>query len=155
MVWSKSFGGVQSDMAYAVASAVDGCLVVGDTHSSGAGDSDALVMKISSDGSLVWQKTFGGADFDAPTCVAVAQDGGFLVGGTTFSFGNGVRDFWLFKVGVEGEVLWSCTVGRGGYEEAYGVVDVGGGDLVLAGWTNSLGLGRYSFYVVKVAVDSR
>jgi hypothetical protein len=76
------------------------------------------------------------------------------VTGTTFSFGNGVRDFWLFKVDEAGKVTWSCTVGRSGYEEAYAVVQSDSGEYMLAGWTSSIGSGgRYDFYVTKIAVQ--
>ncbi len=154
VIWNKIYGGEQSDKAYAIAATANGCVVAGDTRSKGAGDSDAYVGRIDLDGNLLWEQTVGGTGFDTPTCLTPAQDGGYLVGGITFSFGNGQRDFWLFKVDDAGKVLWSCTVGRSGYEEAYAVVDAGGNQYVLAGWTNSIAQGRYDFYVVKVQVNA-
>ena len=85
----------------------------------------------------------------------LTPNGEYLIADTTFSFGNRQRDFWLFKVSDSGKVLWSCTVGRSGYEEAYEVLYAGGSDYVLAGWTNSIGSGgRYDYYVVKIGVKS-
>jgi hypothetical protein len=153
LLWSKTFGGAESDKATCIAIAEDGVVVGGDTRSKGAGDCDAWIIKVDLQGELVWDRTFGGAGFDTPSCVCLAADG-FVFGGTTFSFGNGNRDFWMFKVSCVGEVLWSCTVGRGGYEEAYAVVDAGCGEFFVAGWTNSLGLGRYDFYGVKIAPET-
>jgi hypothetical protein len=83
---------------------------------------------------------------------------GYFVGGTTFSFENGQRDFWLFKIDDSGKVLWSCTVGRSNYEEAYVVLLAAGNvhaenEFFMAGWTNSVGEGRYDFYAVTLAVE--
>jgi len=150
LLWNHTYGGTQSDKAYAIAPAADGYVIAGDTRSKGAGETDAWTVKIDFGGNLLWEKAFGGNGFDAPTCIAQASQGEFLVGGTTFSFGNGQRDFWLFTVEETGSVGWSCTVGRSGYEEAYAVLPVGTGELVMAGWTNSLGEGSYDFYFVKL-----
>lgn len=150
VLWSRTYGGGESDKAYAVASTFDGYVVVGDTRSKGSGDSDVWVLKVDFDGNLLWETPFGGVDFDAPTCVVALPGGGYAVGGVTFSYGNGLRDFLLLAVDDAGRVLWSCTVGRGSYEEAYAVVPVASGDFVLAGWTSSLGQGRYDFYAVEI-----
>jgi hypothetical protein len=153
VLWHKTFGGSESDKAYAIASTFDGCVVVGDTRSKGSGECDAWVIKVDFDGNLVWDQTAGGSGFDSPAKILADPSGGFLVVGTTFSFGNGQRDFWLFKISSEGNVVFSSTVGRSDYEEAYGVTCAGGNDYVLAGWTNSVGNGgRYDFYVVKISV---
>jgi hypothetical protein len=151
LLWNKTYGGLQSDKAYTITSAANGYVVAGDTRSKGAGDCDAWIVKIDLAGNLVWDKTVGGSSFDSPTHIIASPNGGYLVAGTTFSFGNGQRDFWLFKVSDAGEIVWSSTVGRSEYEEAYAVVYAGNNDYFLAGWTNSIGNGgRYDFYVVKV-----
>jgi hypothetical protein len=152
-LWSKTYGGPQSDKAYAIAPSAGGCVIAGDTRSEGAGDSDAWVIKIDLDGNLLWEKTVGGKGFDVPTCVTFTPDGGYLVGGTTFSFGNGQRDFWLFRIDDTGKVFWSCTVGRSNYEEAYVVLQVAENEFFMAGWTNSVGEGRYDFYAVAFTVE--
>jgi hypothetical protein len=152
--WNKTYGGTQSDKAYAIAETADGYVVVGDTRSKGAGDNDAWIIKVDLDGNLVWDKPVGGEGFDMPTCVAVSNYGGYLVGGFTFSFGNGERDFWLFKVDDQGNIPWSCTVGRSAFEEAYAVFETAENEFVMAGWTKSIGQGHYDFYVVKVGVEN-
>jgi len=154
VLWNHTYGGCESDKAYAVASAFDGYVVVGDTRSKGSGDSDVWIIKIDFDGNLIWETVFGGEDFDAPTCVSQLAGGKYAVGGVTFSYGNGLRDFFLLSVDDGGQVVWSCTVGRSGYEEAYAVVPGVAGEFVIAGWTSSLGQGRYDFYAVKVRVNS-
>jgi hypothetical protein len=153
LLWNKTFGGSQSDKAYAIVATAGGCVIAGDTRSKGEGDTDAWIIKTDLNGTLIWDKTVGGEGFDMPTCVAVSNYWGNLVGGFTFSFGNGERDFWLFKVDDAGNVLWSCTVGRSLFEEAYAVLEVAENEFVLVGWTNSLGQGSYDYYVAKIGVE--
>jgi hypothetical protein len=152
MVWNKTYGGAESDKAYAIARASDGFVVAGDTQSKGAGDDDAWVIKVDLSGDLLWDTTAGGSGFDMPSCIAASSNWGYVVGGFTFSFGNGYRDFWLFKIDDSGNVLWSNTVGRSGYEEAYAVLETGENQFVMAGWTNSVGMEHYDYYVVKIEV---
>ena len=154
LVWSKTYGGTQSDKAYAVMGTTGGCVAVGDTRSKGAGDNDAWIIKTDPDGNVIWDKTVGGEGFDMPNCGAASNYGGYLAAGFTFSFGNGERDFWLVKIDDQGNLLWSCTVGRSAFEEAYAVVETAENQFVMAGWTNSIGEGHYDFYVVKVSVEN-
>jgi hypothetical protein len=154
LVWSKTYGGTQSDKAYAVMGTTGGCVAVGDTRSKGAGDNDAWIVKVDLDGDLIWDKTVGGEGFDMPNCATVSNYGGYLAGGFTFSFGNGERDFWLFKIDDQGNVPWSCTVGRSEYEEAYAALETAENEFVMAGWTNSIGEGHYDFYVAKISVEN-
>jgi hypothetical protein len=152
--WNKTYGGLQSDKAYAIAETAGACVAVGDTRSKGEGESDAWIIKVDLNGNLIWERTVGGEGFDMPTCITVSNYQGSLVGGFTFSFGNGERDFWLFKVDDSGSVLWSCTLGRSQFEEAYSVLEVAENEFVMAGWTNSIGQGHYDFYVAKISVEN-
>ncbi|MEJ5327526.1 MAG: hypothetical protein WHU54_04665 [Candidatus Bathyarchaeia archaeon] len=154
LLWNKTYGGAQSDKAYAMLNVTEGFLIVGDTRSKGEGDSDAWVIKVDFEGKLIWERTIGGKGFDMPTCITYSTINGALVGGFTFSFGRGYRDFWLFKIDDEGKVLWQAATGRDGYEEAYGLIEVAENIFVMAGWTNSIGRGAYDFYIVKISVST-
>jgi hypothetical protein len=152
----QTYGGSESDKAYAITTADDGLVIVGDTRSEGAGDSDALIIKINQDLQKQWSRTFGGNGFDSPTCIKALADGsGFVVCGTTFSFGNGLRDFWVFTIDNSGNQLASCTVGRNVYEESYVAVEVSKDNFVVAGWVSQTDKGLpYDFYVVKVQLEN-
>jgi hypothetical protein len=152
--WNKTYGGLQSDKAYAIAETAGTYVIAGDTRSKGSGDNDAWITKIDSNGDLLWDKTAGGEGFDMPNCLTVSNSGGYLVGGFTFSFGNGERDFWLFKIDDTGNIPWSSTVGRSTFEEAYAVLEVAENEFVMVGWTNSIGQGHYDFYVTKISVEN-
>ena len=149
-VWSKTFGGSESDKAYAIAGSTDGYVIAGETHSSQ--QADAFVVKTDFDGRLVWNNTYGGADFDVANAIVSTMSGGYMIVGFTFSYGEGQRDFWFFEINDLGDLAWSRTYGREGFEEAYAAVEVGEHDFALGGWTNSIGEGSYDFYIVETDI---
>ncbi len=156
MIWNKTYGGAGSQEASAMTKAPDGYVIVGDTQSPG-GAMHAWVIKVDWNGTMLWGQTVGGKNADSPYFIAPSQTGGYLVGGFTFSFGAGNRDFWLFKINDSGQVLWSCTQGDAGYQEAYIVLEVGKNQYVMVGWTDPpghpslIGKARYEFYIVKLS----
>ena len=63
--WARAFGGTGDDRVYSVQETSDGGFVVGGyTVSFGAGDQDALVLRLDSNGAVVWQKAYGGTGLD-------------------------------------------------------------------------------------------
>ena len=56
---------------------------------------DAWLFKIDADGNLEWSKTFGGLKNDEASFVRQTSDGGYIIAGTTESYGAGGSDLWL------------------------------------------------------------
>ncbi|MGD0995236.1 MAG: hypothetical protein ABR909_06900 [Candidatus Bathyarchaeia archaeon] len=156
MIWNKTYGGTGSQEASAMTKASDGYVIVGDTQSPDS-NMHAWVVKVDWNGTMLWAKTVGGKNADSPSCITPSEDGGYLVGGFTFSFGAGNRDFWLFKIDDSGQVMWSCTQGNAGYQEAYSVIEAGKNQYVMVGWTDPpgqpalIGKARYMFYIVNLS----
>ncbi len=156
VVWNQTYGGTGSQKAYSITQASDGYVVVGDIQSPNSA-THAWVTKVNLAGNLVWNKAVGGKDADSPAYVTTSKDGGYLVAGFTFSFGAGNRDFWLFKINDAGQVLWSCTQGDPGFQEAYSVIEAGNNSYVMVGWTDPpgqpalIGKATYDFYIVKLS----
>ena len=102
--WQKTFGGSSDDDAYAITPTKDrGFIVAGYTESFGNGKRDAYLIKIDKDGNKIWQKTFGGSDYDEAEAITPTKDGGFIVAGYTESFGNGKEDVYLIKIDKNGK----------------------------------------------------
>jgi hypothetical protein len=157
LVWNKTYGGIGTQEAHSMANAPDGYVVVGDIQSQNA-DIKAWLLKVDLNGTMQWEKIVGGKKADSPSYITRAKDGGYLVAGFTFSFGAGNRDFWLFKINDLGEVLWSCTQGDAGYQEAYSVMENRKNQYVMIGWTDPpghpslIGKAQYDFYVVELSI---
>ena len=81
--WMATYGGLLDDSMSSVAPTHDGGFVVaGNTDSFGADGADVWVLKLNTDGSIVWQKTYGepGSD-ETASFVREAQDGSLYVVG--------------------------------------------------------------------------
>jgi len=97
----------------------------------------------------LWTRRYGGANNDAASCVQQTSDGGYILGGWTYSFGAGGEDFWLVKTDANGDSLWSRTFGGSGSDWCSSVQQTSDGGYVLAGCTNSFGAGSLDFWLVK------
>lgn len=107
--WNKTFGGTYDDEAYAVQQTSDGgYIIVGYTMHS-PGNDDALLIKTDASGNQQWSKTYGGNGVDAAYSVQQTSDGGYILAGSTSSFGAGSTDFWLIKTDANGNQQWSRT----------------------------------------------
>lgn len=153
LVWNITYGSGESEKAYAMTKAEGGYILAGEKQSAKK-STDAWLIKVNFNGNLLWDKTVSGMNADSPAYIATALDGDYLVAGFTFSFGEGERDFWLFKISDQGQVLFSCTQGDEAFQEAYGVIEVADNKYVMVGWTDPVGqpelVGKasYDFYIV-------
>src|ERR1017187_8101937 len=99
ILWSKTYGGTLDDKAYYVWSCTDGgYILTGSTMSFGqtGTDMDLYLVKTDSDGNLQWSKTVGGTADDYGWFVTQSSDGGYLVTGSTVSYGlGGSYSGWL------------------------------------------------------------
>ena len=97
--WNKTFGDSGGDCGRSVQQTSDGGYIIGgDTESYGAGDSDVWLIRTDSNGDQLWDKTFGGSDWDQGQSVQQTSDGSYIVAGYTNSYGAGDWDVWLLKV---------------------------------------------------------
>ncbi len=151
LAWQKTFGGGIDDKAYSIQQTTDGgYIVAGYTNSFGSGDPDVYVLKLNSDGSLAWQKTFGGNGYDEAYSIQQTTDGGYIVVGYTSSFGSWPYDAYILKLNSDGSLAWQKTYGGSNYDEAYSVQETTDGGYIVAGYTNSFGAGGYDVYILKL-----
>lgn len=140
--WNNTFGGNSDDEGYSVQQTVDGgYIIAGYTESFGAGLNDVFLVKADASGNQVWTKTFGGAQDDEGYSVLQTNDGGYLVGGVTSSYGAGSRDMWMIKTDPSGNLLWQKTHGGLSSDGAWYVDHTSDGGFILTGWTLSYGPG--------------
>ncbi len=147
--WAKTYGGTAYDAAFSVQQTSDGgYIVAGVTWSFGAGG-DILLIKTDASGDVQWAKTYGGTGYDEAFSVQQTSDGGYIVAGTTNSFGAGNQDILLIKTNAFGNVQWAKTYGEAGNDVAYSVQQTSGGGYIVAGTTNSFGAGGGDILLIK------
>ncbi|MBC8754399.1 hypothetical protein H2O64_06930 [Kordia sp. YSTF-M3] len=151
LIWQQSYGGTGIEIGYDIAKTTDGnYIVVGDTRSSDGdvsnpkGSADFWVIKVSdTDGALIWERTYGGSDFESARAITPLQDGGFAIVGSAKSnnadvnSNYGQNDFWVIKINDAGNLLWEKNFGGSQIDIAYGIIETTDEKLVVAGNTQS------------------
>jgi predicted secreted protein len=121
--WSKTYGGTNANVAYALVQTSDGgYALAGYTNSFGAGGYDFWLVKTDSNGNMQWNKTYGGTGDDEAAALVQTTDGGYALAGYTNSFGAGGYDFWLVKTDSNGNMQWNKTYGGSGNDYASDLV---------------------------------
>ncbi len=104
-IWTRTFGDSAVDRGYSVVHTLDGGYVVaGYLQRFPGGYYDAYLVKTDSLGNMVWEKTYGESNWDEGYSVAQTADAGFIVTGSTQSFGSGYYDVYLIKTDSLGNV---------------------------------------------------
>jgi hypothetical protein len=154
--WIRTFEGPNYGAFFDIALTQDGnILAVGTTNHRHVPpySGDALFMKLTLEGDVLWEQTWGGDGYEQAMSVAVADDGGFYVFGETDSYGVGDRDFFLLKLTENGTEDWFREFGRVRREWPYGMLHLSNGDLLIYGFTEPLVGGGSDQYAIRVSPE--
>ena len=148
-LWTKTFGGSNGDEGFFVQQTTDsGYIFTGRTYSFPPGYSDVYLVKTDENGDTLWTKTFGGAHNDEGYCVRQIP-GGYIIGGTTMSFGAGSYDILLIKTDIIGNPLWANTYGGTAYDGCSSAEQTSDGGFIITGKEFSFGAGVANAYLLK------
>ena len=149
--WNMTYGDFSYEYGYSVQQTKDGgYIIAGETYSFGAGSSDVWLLKVYANGTEDWNITFGGPSYDSGWSVWQTTDSGYILAGSTSSFGAGNSDVLLLKVGANGTAKWNMTFGGSSYEYGRSVQQTTDGGYIITGFTNSFGTGSYDLWLLKV-----
>ena len=123
-------------------------MIVGDTRSQDKdvsiknGGADLWILKISGDGNLIWEKTYGGSNFDVARSISKTQDNGFIIAGNSRSsnldFTNqGQNDAWILKVDNSGNKVWQKFVGGSQNEFLFDAIELNSQQIIAVGESSS------------------
>ena len=150
-VWSYFYGGARIDEAHDMALTEDGgCVLAGPTSSFGSGGYDAWILKLDAAGQIQWQKAYGGPKDDYAHAIRKTRDGGYIVAGSTSSFGSGKEDAWVFKLDKDGNLVWEKTYGGKGSDGAWVVREIKPSGYLVAGKTAFYGAGGEDVLVLRL-----
>jgi hypothetical protein len=149
-LWSKTFGGADNDYGTSVQETSDGgFIMLAYTYSFGNGGSDFYLVKADKDGNELWSKTFGGSGREWSTAVKETSDGGFIMCGSTESFGVSISGIYFIKTDSSGTKLWDKIFDGSGYDNSNSLIETSDGDFILFGETTSYGAGNDDMYLIK------
>lgn len=156
--WNRTFGSIYGDGAWSVQQTGDGgYILAGYTCESGAA-SDLWLMKIDPAGNVQWTRTFGGTAEDIGYYVRQAADGGYIVTGSTKSYGVGNERLWLLKVSPDGTKEWDKTFGgfvSSSGDGGWSVDNTDDGGYIITGYTRSFGAGGKDLWLIKTDASGR
>ncbi|QMU29146.1 T9SS type A sorting domain-containing protein [Adhaeribacter radiodurans] len=152
--WDKRYGGSGYDELKKVIQLSTGEYILagysnspasGDKSQGSQGGHDYWLVKVSSTGTKIWDKRYGGNLNEALGGIVLTSDNGFLLGGSSLSGKNGDKseesrggsDFWLLRTDKNGDLLWDKTYGGSGQDEAYSVGRAGENEFFISGQSDS------------------
>jgi len=178
ILWQNTIGGSDVDRLYSIDETNDGGFILGGRSMSGiSGDKtqpnqggfDYWIVKVSSTGAVVWDKTYGGSLVDYCSSVHQTTDGGYILGGQSNSNtsgdktenSNGGDDFWIIKIDNIGNIEWQNTIGGSGPEtEGYTIQTVDGNYLVIGTFDSNMtgdvdenSQGSFDYWIIKLDVN--
>ncbi len=149
-LWTRTYGDTCSDVGSSVVQTTDGGYVIaGRTKSFGVDSSDVYLIKTNSTGDTSWTRTYGGTGNDYGYSVAQTTDGGYIITGSTSSYGAGLSDVYLIKTNSSGDTSWTKAYGGTYRDVGRSVVQTTDGGYIIAGWTCSFGAWLSDVYLIK------
>jgi hypothetical protein len=148
ITWLKAYAGIKDNAVYSVQQTNDnGYIMAGHIRNSGMDSTDVYLVKTNPKGDTIWTRTFGGTDNDYAYSVKQTSDDGYIISGSTKSFGAGGSDVYLIKTDSNGNVQWSKTYGGASDDIGYCVRQTTEDGYIISGNTNSYG--TYGAYLIK------
>lgn len=173
--WQKCLGGDDIDVAYSVSQISGGDFIVAGSSQSNNGDvsgnhgmDDYWVVKLDTDGSIIWQKSLGGSNNDEAHSIQQTTDEGFIVAGECYSndddvtghhdcdYYSGCSDYWIVKLDFDGNLVWQKSLGGSDNDYAYSIQQTTDGGFIAAGGSYSMDSdvsgnhGSNDYWVVKL-----
>ncbi|CAN5398159.1 hypothetical protein BH09BAC1_BH09BAC1_11370 [soil metagenome] len=135
-LWTRSFPRVGRNIFFNGIELSNGDLIAtGSSTPPSSANSQMWLVKMDSLGTLLWQRTYGGTEFDESWRVIQTEDDGFILAGATNSFGAGLRDGFIVKTDSAGSQQWQQTYGTGWKEYHLQITSCSDGGYYI--WGNS------------------
>ena len=109
------------------------------------GNMDYWIVKLDKEGTVLWQKTYGGEYADLLRSMEQTKDGGYILGGYSNSSqsgektnsNTGIGDYWIVKIDDIGGIEWQKTYGGNGDNQMYVIHQTNDGGYIAGGNSNS------------------
>ena len=144
--WDRAFGDDRSEWGCELQQTSDGGYAIGGyRYSLDTSENDVWLVKTNSSGVLQWDRTFGGPLDDWGLSMGLTDDGGYIIGGTTHSYGAGGTDFWLLKTDSSGIKQWDQTFGESGWDWGRSVQQTRDAGYIITGEKDGAGVWLIKF----------
>lgn len=153
--WERMLGGNKNDWGWSIQQTLDGGFIIaGTTNSFGSGGSDGYLIKAGPSGTMEWYKTYGGSETDEFFSVQQTSDYGYILAGSTESFGFGSSDAFIIKIDSTGQEQWQRTFGGSDIDYAQSIQETSDGGYIICGTTHSFGSNEGYSNILLIKVNS-
>lgn len=151
IIWQLIIGGNAFDSCNSIIQATNGnYIIAGATWSLGSGSSDYLVAEISTSGTLIWTKAYGGSGYDFAHSIKQTSDGGYITIGRSWSFNSSDGDIWIVKLNSEGNIEWQTKYGGNKLDTSYSIIQTFDGGYITAAGSWSMNAGSSDIVLIKL-----
>ncbi len=175
IIWQHTYGGDATDYRPKAHQASDGGYIVAGNSESGVsgdktdpskGDYDIWILKLDTDGNIVWQKTIGGSAGDILVSFEPTNDGGYIINAYSDSPASGDKsensiggeDYWVIKLNADGSIEWDRTLGGTDINTAVDAIPTMDGGYLAGGYSNSPAsgnksenpVGKFDYWLIKL-----
>ncbi|MGB9721013.1 MAG: T9SS type A sorting domain-containing protein [bacterium] len=109
---------------------------------------DLYLVKTNNNGDVLWARKYGGSGQEIGYSI-IESNGNYIVAGYTNSYGPNPSNYYLLKIGQNGDTIWTKVYDGGGDEHAYSIQNTSDGGYIIAGFTWQPVYGD-DFYLVKI-----
>jgi len=117
-------------------------------ETTGLGNDDLWLMKITESGEIEWSKTIGSNLTELGRTIVKARNNGYLIGAVRRNKNNKEFDIWLLRIDEDGNVLWNKTYGNDKYDDVYAIIKAIDGGYIILGVT--IFYGPISTWILKI-----
>jgi hypothetical protein len=166
-IWKTSAGGKYNDKGLKILPLSEGSMIcVGsftDTTTALPGKTDIFVVKLSSAGEIIWQRTYGGQGNQSGTDIIKTPDGFMILGSTdverqplTDSTGNisGRTDILILKINNNGDFIESFAYGYPGNDIGSCIKPDIDGNYIIFGTTDRSDPGQAKNNLILIRINS-
>ena len=156
-LWTRSFGEADDDFGNSVVETTDGGYAACGTtrrFNGTAWQVDAYLIRTNANGDSIWTRHYGGNQTDQAFCIRQTFDDGFILVGSTESFGNPSGEAYLIRTDMMGDTLWTRKYKEGYSNRAFSVEQTADGGFILCGRSLSSGSGTDAdLYMLRTDVN--
>jgi len=152
ILWQKKIGGVSNDYGRGIAVDGSGNVYINGSQASDVyGGTDYGVVKLDTNGNLLWQKKIGRNSNDYGYAIAVDGSGNVYLNGYQNSDSYGGNDYGVIKLDSSGDIVWQKKIGGNSNDYGYAIAVDGSGNVYLNGnQASDVYGGTYDYGVIKL-----
>ena len=138
LLWVNTYGvgSFNIEVGYAVIETYDGGYWIAGGTDGYTGNSEFWAIRTDENGDTLWTKHYGGDNQDYAYTGIQTGDGGFILAGSSNSFGAGFDDVYMVKTDENGNEQWSKTYGTAQMDYANDIRQTADGGYIIAGSSN-------------------